>query len=99
MGNAIIKSKYDNQITEIHTVQNPPLNNEDIMIKYGMFESGTTGHSIAVNAKVKNIKPTNTSLNIIIPDGNTMESTHESDLYCTLLPQASRVAHIVTQLQ
>ena len=50
------------------------------MRNYGMLDSGTAGNFIYVNAKVNNIRPTNNPLNIIIPDGNTVESTHEFNI-------------------
>ena len=54
-----------------------------------MLDSGTTGHFIAVTAKVTNIRPTTNALNIIIPDGNTMVSTHECDINWPNFPAAA----------
>ena len=64
-----------------------------------MLDSGTTGHFIAVNAKVKNVRLTNNPLNIIIPDGNTMTSTHVCNIDWPSLPKCATEAHIIPQLK
>ena len=47
--------KYHDRAKKTNVLQ-LPLSNEDIMTNYGMLDSGTTGHFIAVNANVKNYK-------------------------------------------
>ena len=69
------------------------------MTNYEMLDSGTTGNFITVNVKVKNIRPANNLLNIIIQDGNTLESTHDCDIDWPLIPKSATAAHIVTQLR
>ena len=76
-----------------------PINETDILKKYGMLDSGTTGHFIAVMANVTNIRTTTNALNIIIPNGNTMVSTHECNINWLDLPEAARTAHIIPQLK
>ena len=48
----------------------PPANEKDTLDNYGMLDSGTTNHFIAVNATVKNIAPTSNQLNVTILDGS-----------------------------
>ena len=54
-----------------------------------MLDSGTTGHFIAVSPNNKNIWPTKNPLNIIIPDGNTMKSTHKCDIDFAIITKIS----------
>ena len=80
-------------------MEETPVNENDIIRNYGMLDSGMTGHFIAVNANVTNIRPTTNPLNIIIPDGNTMKSTHECDINWPDLPAVALTAHIIPQLK
>lgn len=93
---SILANKYDND--DDNKIE-APLNEKDIIRDYGMLDSGTTGHFIAVNANVTNIRPTNNPLNIIILDGNSMKSTHECIINWPSLPAAARTAHIIPQLK
>ena len=76
----------------------PPHNNEDCKQHYGMLDSGTTDHFMSVTAKVNNICPTKNILNVIIPDGTNMKSTHKCEIDWPLLPKQSKTAHMIPQL-
>jgi hypothetical protein len=63
-----------------------------------MLDSGTTDHFIAVNASVKNIAPTSNQLNVTIPDGSIIKSTHECDIDWPELPKNACRGHIIPKL-
>ena len=65
---------------------------------YGMLDSGTTDNFISVQASVKNVRPTKNAINVTIPNGNRMNSTHECDINWPLLPQCARCGHIIPAL-
>ena len=70
----------------------------DIKQGYGMLDSGTTDHFMTLNARVTNIRPATSKLNIIIPDGSTISSSHECDINWPNLPPEAKSAHIIPQL-
>ena len=50
-------------------------------------------------APVKNIRPTTAPLEIALPDGKTIQSTHTCELDIPSLPPKAREAHIVPGLK
>ena len=89
---SILKNMDDDFCTECK----PPANDKDRLNNYGMLDSGTTKHFIAVNATVKNITPTSNQLNVKIPDGSIIRFTHIYDINWPELPKM-RVAVISFQ--
>ncbi|MCP4098314.1 MAG: hypothetical protein GY748_18945 [Planctomycetaceae bacterium] len=73
----------------------------DINIKkhHGIADAGATGHFLLPQAPVKNICPTTAPLEIALPDGKTIKSTHTCDLDIPSLPPKARRAHIVPGLK
>ena len=63
-----------------------------------MLDNGTTDHFIFVQASVKNVRPTKNAINVTIPNGKQMNSTHECDIDWPLLPQRARDGHIIPAL-
>ena len=80
-----LANEYENDTN----MEETPVNENGIIKKYGILDSGMTRHFIAVNVNVTNIRPTTNPLNIIIPDGNTMKSTHECNIKWPDLPAAA----------
>ena len=64
----------------------------------GIVDSGATGHFMLPGAPIINVRPTNTPIKIILPDGETIKSTHECELNIPALPAKARMAHIVPGL-
>ena len=65
---------------------------------YGILDSGTTDYFISVQTSVKNVRPTKNVINVTIPNGDHMNSTHECDIDWPLLPQRARGGHIIPAL-
>ena len=63
-----------------------------------MLDSSTTDHFMAVQAQVKNTVPTTSKINVIIPDGTSMHSTHECEIDWPRLPLSARQARIISTL-
>jgi hypothetical protein len=63
-----------------------------------LLDSGCTAHYLLANAKFSNKKPTATSLTVILPNGDTITSTHTATLNMPSLPHTARQAHILTGL-
>ena len=70
----------------------------EVATHYGMLDSGKTDHFISVQASVKNVRPTKNAINVTIPNGEQMNSTHECDIDWPLLPQRARGRHIIPAL-
>jgi hypothetical protein len=60
-----------------------------------LLDSGCTAHFILANAKCSNKIPTATPLALILPNGDTITSTHTATLNMTSLPHTARQAHIL----
>ena len=63
-----------------------------------MLDSGTTEHFMVVQDQVNNIVPNTNQLNVIIPDGNDMNSKYECEINWPRLPLQVRKAHIIPKL-
>ena len=88
----------DDSIKNQPPVPNTPISDTDCIQHYDMLDSGTIDHFMSVSAKVNNIRPTENKLDIIIPDGSKMQSTHECDIDWPLLPKQAQTAHVIPQL-
>ena len=64
----------------------------------GIADSGATGHFMLPGAPVINIRATKAPIKIVLPDGDTIQSTHECELDIPALPAKARIAHIVPGL-
>ena len=73
-----------------HQFQKNNITSSERIQHFGMLDSGTKDHFMAVQAKVRNINPTINQLNFIIPDGNAMKSTHECEVNWPNLPLQAR---------
>jgi hypothetical protein len=63
-----------------------------------LFDSGCTVHLLLANAQCKNKLLTETPLEMHLPNGATIASTHTATLNLPSLPQAARQAHILLGL-
>ena len=63
-----------------------------------MLDSGTTDHFLSIRAGVYNIRPTKNQVNVTIPDGATLQSSHECDINWPDLPKEARTGHILPGL-
>jgi hypothetical protein len=64
-----------------------PLIPTQIIAKYfGLADSGATGHFFTTNAHVVNKQIALNPLNVKIPDGNTLQSSHTCELDLPKLP-------------
>jgi hypothetical protein len=63
-----------------------------------ILDSGCTSHLLLENATCSNKKSTATPLEVHLPNGDTITSTHTATLNMPSLPHASRQAHILPGL-
>jgi hypothetical protein len=63
-----------------------------------LLDSGCTAHFLLENTKWSNIKYTTTPLEVRLPNGYTITSTHTATLNMPSLPQAAGQAHILPGL-
>jgi hypothetical protein len=63
-----------------------------------LLDSGCTAHFLLENAKFSNKIPTATPLAVILPNGDTITSTHTATLNMPSLPYTVRQAHILPKL-
>jgi hypothetical protein len=64
------------------------------MQKPAIFDSGTTGHYILLDTACINKRVTTKPINVILPNGKRIISTHEATLPFPHLPQKALEAHI-----
>ena len=69
-------------------------------VKYAISDSGATGHFIVEGAPVVNKKPAKNPIQIMMPDGKKIQSTHTCNLDIPWLPESmtEAEAHIVPGL-
>ena len=96
----IITSNTDTQHTgnNVHHQCTPPKDIHDQNENYGMLDSGTTDNFFAITAKVTNVRPTQNPINVVIPDGNKITSTHKCDINWPNMPKNAISGHIVPKL-
>lgn len=96
----MLASEFEDNSTPAQNllVPKPPINDTNRIQHYGMLDSGTTDHFMSVSATVNNVRPTTNKLDIIIPDGSKMQSTHKCDIDRPFLPAQAQTAHIIPQL-
>jgi hypothetical protein len=63
-----------------------------------LLESGCTSHFLLANAKCSNKKSTIMPLEVHLPNGATITSTHTATLNMPSLPHAARQSHILPGL-
>jgi hypothetical protein len=63
-----------------------------------LLDSGCTAHFLLANAKCTNKVLAETPLEVCLPNGATIASTHTETLNMPSLPHAARQAHILTGL-
>ena len=61
---------------------------------FAIADSGTTGHYLRVSSPVVGKVQVNEGVRVLLPDGNTITSSHEAYLDMPTLPKAARKAHI-----
>jgi hypothetical protein len=71
----------------------PPIEQTSFVI-----DSGCTTHICTPETQLKNITPTANPINITIPDGSIMRSTHEGHLDIAELPSTATLTHVVPEL-
>ena len=64
-----------------------------------MLDSGATTHFIYIEADINNKRPAKNPLSVIIPDGTTLQASHECDINWPCLPQSARIGHILPGLK
>lgn len=63
------------------------------------MDSGTTGHFMLLHSKACiNIQPSTKPINVRLPNGKTITSTHTGELPLPNLPMAARKAHLFPEL-
>ena len=72
-------------------------------------DTGTTGHFLPTQRffqwalvnpnSTTNIRPTTSPIDVTMPDGDTITSTHEAELPIPMLPPKARLAHLFPSLQ
>ena len=67
-------------------------------VKYAISDSGATGHFMVEGAPVINKQPAKKPIQIMMPDGSKIQSTHTCNLDIPWLPHAMTEAHIVPGL-
>ena len=70
-------SNYYSVLNDDDDDDNDIIPRDNVDTHYGMLDSGTTDHFISVQVNVKNVLPTTNSINVTIPNGDRMNSTHE----------------------
>lgn len=65
---------------------------------HAIADSGATAHFLLPQAKIHNKRVATTPLNITLPDGDIIQSTHLGNLNLPGLPDAATTAHIVPGL-
>ena len=65
-----------------------------IAVNMAVADVGATSHFLFPGTPVKNIQPLTTPLVIILPDGQTLKSTHTCVLDTPWLPKSAPEAHI-----
>jgi hypothetical protein len=58
-------------------------------------DSGATSNFLTIDAHVVNIQPTTKPLQVRIPNGNYLQSSHTCQLDIPQLPKAARLGHII----
>ena len=61
-------------------------------------DSGTSGHFLGINSACVNKLRTNEGINVQLPDGSSITSTHTASLNLPQLPPDARTAHIFPEL-
>jgi hypothetical protein len=84
--NYLISHKF---INYLNCIPSPPSNPTDLLY------SGCTAHLLIANDHFKNKVITHTPLEVCLPNGATITSTHTSTLDLPSLPKASRQSHIL----
>jgi hypothetical protein len=64
----------------------------------GISDSGATGHFLQADAPVTNTQIAHNPIQITLPDGNTIQSTHTCNLDIPWLPATITAAHLVPKL-
>ena len=67
-------------------------------VKYAISDSGATGHFMVEGAPVINKQKANKPIQIMMPDGSKIQSTHTCNLNIPWLPHAITETHIVPGL-
>jgi hypothetical protein len=73
----------------------PPIPTQIVAQYFGLADSGATGHFFTTNARVVNKQVAQDPLNVKIPDGNTLQSSHTCELNLPKLPPEARKGHII----
>jgi hypothetical protein len=63
-----------------------------------LLDSGSTAHFLLANTKFTNKVLAETPLDVRLPNGATIASTHTATLNMPSLPHAARQAHILPEL-
>jgi hypothetical protein len=90
--------RYDNQgqpVRELNILSTGYTPNQK---HTAILDSGCTGHYLKVTAPVTNKKLAVTPINVTLPDGALIQSTHTCDLILPQLPLAATKAHIIPGL-
>ena len=66
--------------------------------KWAILDSGATSNFMMTNAHVDTKEATTEGINVSLPDGNKVQSTHRCTLNIPGLPKAARKGHIIPGL-
>ena len=80
------------------TTDNTRKSKINIDIEYGISDTGATGHFLIPGAPVSKIRLTVRKINITLPDGDLISSTHDCEINIPSLPIKSISRHIVPGL-
>ena len=63
-------------------------------ITIGIADSGCSDHYAATNADVKNIRPAQKKIKVMLPNGENIESSHTAQLNISNIPAPAQVCHL-----
>ena len=66
--------------------------------EWAILDSGATSHFLVTTAPITNITPASSPLNVKLPDGACVSSTHTCTLNLQQLPTRAREGHIIPVL-
>lgn len=96
--NVIFNTDTQHTSNNAHHQCTPPKDIHDQNKNYGILDSGTTDNFFAITANVTNVQPTQKPINVFIPDGNKITSTHKYDINWPNMPKIAILGHIVPKL-
>ena len=93
-----LQSTNNSAQADDNTVVTENCSSSKMRTTYGLLDSGTTNHFLALESVCTNKHKTTKAINITIPNGSQISSTHECKINWPNITCSSRNAHIVPAL-